>query len=429
MKVSKINWEESTYGGFRKIIDNHSYIDAPYDLEIDLPKNKNFLADYDARKLVKMFLLDQKDSLDNLVENTEEYEEISFFKKETRLKLTKVALRFHIERTIKNGVELSNLYDYYSDLIENSIISIPKFKKNWNFNWDTAEDKESKIENSFKEILSGVKKYTKKTYNYISSNSDHCREVVVDFFDNHLSGCKLRYSKVTDNLYKLLLKDCLINTDPGIVKFNHLRSGILDTNLISQTLSHKNNIFFRKDVVFNIKPFSVVLLLDYSASMQCDDRLSKQVEICLGIIKFFKALGKDINVYAHSGEYNAMVYHIYRNGEDEDYINFSNIYQAENYDGHVVKELYKNIKQDGNLLMLSISDGQPSGEDYGGDSANDFLTREVERIKRDGVIVAGIGLDFVFENLYNYSTNLKGVSINIKQISTLINRIVQNEYT
>jgi len=434
MKISKINWEESNYGGFIKIIENHGYIDAPFDLEIDLSeKHGSFINDFNGRKLIKMFLLDQKDSLKNLVLNVEEYEEKSFFRTETRLKLTKVALKLHIEQSIKKNLELSSLYEYYSDVIENSIISIPKFKKTYgSFNWNSGKqmsEKEEKIENSFEHILSRIEKYTKKNYDYITRSDNSCREVIVGFFDAPLSKTRIKYDSMAEDLYKLLLKDCLINTDPGIVKFNHLRSGILDTILISQSLCHKDNIFFRKDIINNIKPFSVVLLLDYSGSMVERDKILKQKQITLGIVKFFRGLSKDINVYAHSGGFDAKVYHIYRNGENEDYINFEGIDYQQNYDGHVIKELYKRIKQDGNLLILTISDGFPCGETYGGSSADLFLTKEVERIKRDGVIVAGIGLDFNNPKLYHYSTNLDAYNINLKQISTLINRIVQNEYT
>ena len=419
--MSSSKWESSYYGKGNKIIDNHPYINVPYEIDIETPQHITSLWYYDKQKLLKMFLLDQKSDLDVLVKNARIIKQKYAFSESNMIVLDKNSMEKAIDRC--EGRELYPLYLEYKELIVQSKILIKIRDLDLNFGSDIAEK-------LAKESLDKVHVYTRKTFDYSSGSSDRPREVFITEKYIPLLLNRKPKNNLSKQLYDEMISKCDINTSPGEIIHNHLRSGKLNTDLISQSLCLNGNIFYKKDIIDNIKPFEVVLLLDYSGSMGGYGKLGIQEHIATGITKFINHLGKSVQIFGHSGYDDPVLYSMLRKGEDVDYCSFRAITNRENYDGHIVEYLFKKIKKETDILLISISDGEPCGHGYGGPSAYSYLKEQVEKIKREGTIVAGIGLNYNRKGLYQYETDLDCGQIDseIHKIPTLINRIIASEY-
>jgi nitric oxide reductase activation protein len=139
-------------------------------------------------------------------------------------------------------------------------------------------------------------------------------------------------------------------------------------------------------------------------------------------------------IYGHSGESTPeiRIYHDKYNTTFAQTINsqLNNEYN-ENYDGPVIENIYERVRQQtsDNIIFLSISDGEPAGEDYGGPEAIKEMKRVIEKCKRDGFVTVGIGLQYHrVKDIYQYHTVIKKSDDLVKNVSSLVNRVVKTEF-
>jgi nitric oxide reductase activation protein len=139
-------------------------------------------------------------------------------------------------------------------------------------------------------------------------------------------------------------------------------------------------------------------------------------------------------IYGHSGESTpeVRIYHDKYNTTFAQTINsqMNNDYN-ENYDGPVIENIYERVRQQtsDNIIFLSISDGEPAGEDYGGSKAIEEMKRVIEKCKRDGFVTVGIGLKHKgVKEIYQYHTVVKDLNDLVKNVSSLVNRVVKTEF-
>jgi nitric oxide reductase activation protein len=92
--------------------------------------------------------------------------------------------------------------------------------------------------------------------------------------------------------------------------------------------------------------------------------------------------------------------------------------------------VYEKVRSftDDNIIFISISDGEPSGKAYGGQSAIDDMKRIIEKCKRDGFVTIGVGLEYNVKNIYNYHTVVTDNNKLVEQVSTIINKVVKTEF-
>jgi hypothetical protein len=76
-----------------------------------------------------------------------------------------------------------------------------------------------------------------------------------------------------------------------------------------------------------------------------------------------------------------------------------------------------------------LSDGQPSGDNYG--SMDDIvdMKRILEKAKRDEFVTVGIGIQYhSVEGLYVYSKVVEKLNTMVRDVSHVINNVVRAEF-
>ena len=81
------------------------------------------------------------------------------------------------------------------------------------------------------------------------------------------------------------------------------------------------------------------------------------------------------------------------------------------------------------IIFISITDGLPSGNGYGGMKDNEDLKRIIEKARRDSFVTIGIGIqaDHV-SDLYQYSKSVHELSTLPRDVSGVINKVVKSEF-
>jgi len=97
----------------------------------------------------------------------------------------------------------------------------------------------------------------------------------------------------------------------------------------------------------------------------------------------------------------------------------------------VIESVYEKVRSitSDNIIFISMSDGQPSGQNYGGTAAIHDMKKIIEKCKRDGFVTVGIGIQHVgVKEIYNYYTIVNDMTQMVKQVSLLINKVVKTEF-
>ena len=248
------------------------------------------------------------------------------------------------------------------------------------------------------------------------------------------SPYRFRAGEIKDS--EALVKLLDINFDPKSAEVKNLKLGKLDVTKIAEVPA--GNVSVYKQIVEeqDTKPFSVCILADMSGSMGNGNRIPSQLHIMNSLyLAMSQILPPDkLYIYGHSGEYSPEIYSFYT-PYDPDYerniLYYKQINWCQNYDGPVIESIHKKIREttEDRINFISLSDGEPAGNNYGGREDNEELKRILERARRDEFVTVGIGIeaDHV-SNLYTYAKPVWDLSTLPKDVASIINQVVRAEF-
>lgn len=451
--TSSTQWEKSLYGGFDKVLYDYPKIKTSYDLDYDFDKEsklpyylKTKLADI-AQLKIKQFKLE-----DYLAAGAKVEKRKCFFSGEEQKYIvpTKESLREVADYIKDHDAELGSLFEHYKDDLLNT-----------KFYYKVDETIEKKLvesptgdliipkgDKSIKSLIANIASETEK-YEYkpfitstFSADFDELKDRTT-FFNvrTKVKGIrKIRYDSNEETTAKKLLDLLDVNFDPKTDKVDNLRNGKLDVAKIATVQSGNTRVYYKVEENISTKPFALCILMDESGSMDGYKKRQQHNLVKILYKTFSQILPKDkIYIYGHSGDSEEHVdpeiriYHdpYNQNFEECFYAQMSEINFNENYDGIVIEKIYDEIrsKTSENILFISISDGQPSGCNYGGQSAVDEMKRVIEKCRRDGFVTVGIGFEYDgVKNIYSYSSTITNLQDSPKIVSTLLNKVVKLEF-
>ena len=481
---STSGWEKSHFGGFTRVLNDYPYIKIDFDLDIKASgEAASELGTWQAEKLIKLYILKAKEK--GLIEKftSKVIERPSFFgtviKKYSVVSLNNLAI---LSTICTSYPEMAPMFEHYKDSILSSTIEMeiqePEPKKDKGKGEGEGEgegqpqgEKEEEGEGDDegqgegecdgedeKESESGSPAEGKQTPKGKSGKSiqDLMGEIneskpwsVADRsltafsekpkftpFDKKDSGYSYQFNAEEKRDSELLIKLLDINFDPKSDEVKNLKLGKLDTSKIAEVPAGNLSIYKQRVEEQDTKPFSVCILADMSGSMGHGGRIPAQRHIMNTLyLAMSQILTPDkLYIYGHSGDYTPEIFTFY-SPYDTDYeknIQFYNsVNWCQNYDGPVIEAIHKKVREtnDDRIIFISLSDGQPSGNNYGGHEHNEELKRILERARRDEFVTVGIGIqaDHVTE-LYTYSKVVNDLKFLPKEVSSIINQVVRAEF-
>ena len=479
---STSGWEKSHFGGFTRVLNDYPFIKIDFDLDIKASgEAASELGTWQAEKLIKLYILKAKEK--GLIEKftSKVIERPSFFgtviKKYSVVSLNNLAI---LSTICTSYPEMAPMFEHYKDSILSSTIEMeiqePEPKKDKGEGEGEGEgqpqgEKEEEGEGDDggqgegecdgedeKESESGSPAEGKQTPKGKSGKSiqDLMGEIneskpwsVADRsltafsekpkftpFNKKDSGSSYQFNAEEKRDSELLIKLLDINFDPKSDEVKNLKLGKLDTSKIAEVPAGNLSIYKQRVEEQDTKPFSVCILADMSGSMGHGGRIPAQRHIMNTLyLAMSQILTPDkLYIYGHSGDYTPEIFTFY-SPYDTDYeknIQFYNsVNWCQNYDGPVIEAIHKKVREtnDDRIIFISLSDGQPSGNNYGGHEHNEELKRILERARRDEFVTVGIGIqaDHVTE-LYTYSKVVNDLKFLPKEVSSIINQVVRAEF-
>ena len=476
-------WEKSHFGGYHRVLTDYPYIKIDFDLEVnpEMGISKD-LGTWMGEKLIKLYILKAKE-LDLIgYFKTEVVEELKFM----QLKKYMVAKLDHegvFERICSTYTELSPMFENYKDGIFASEIKmeIPDEDKKegegegegegqgqgqgegegegegkGQGDGDGDDEEEGEGQGAPKKMGSGgnpnntrngktIQDYMKeisesKPYTHSSSLSDFSETPkFVSFAQRVRSENPTPYKfkpgeiKNAEALIKLLD----INFDPTSAEVKNLKMGKLDVSKIAEVPAGNVSVYKQTVEEQDTKPFSVCILADMSGSMGSGNRIQSQLHIMNSLyLAMTQILPPDkLYIYGHSGDNQPEIYPFYT-PYDTDYehnITFyrNGVHWCQNYDGPVIESIHKKIREtsEDRIIFISLSDGEPCGNGYGGAKDNEELKRILERARRDSFVTVGIGIEAGHvSNLYTYAKPVWDLTQLPKEVSGIINQVVRSEF-
>ena len=479
---STSGWEKSHFGGFTRVLNDYPYIKIDFDLDIKASgEAASELGTWQAEKLIKLYILKAKEK--GLIEKftSKVIERPSFFgtviKKYSVVSLNNLAI---LSTICTSYPEMAPMFEHYKDSILSSTIEMeiqePEPKKDKGEGEGEGEgqpqgEKEEEGEGDDegqgegecdgedeKESESGSPAEGKQTPKGKSGKSiqDLMGEIneskpwsVADrsltafsekpkftAFGKKDSISSYQFNAEEKRDSELLIKLLDINFDPKSDEVKNLKLGKLDTSKIAEVPAGNLSIYKQRVEEQDTKPFSVCILADMSGSMGHGGRIPAQRHIMNTLyLAMSQILTPDkLYIYGHSGDYTPEIFTFY-SPYDTDYEKniqfYHDVHWCQNYDGPVIEAIHKKVREtnDDRIIFISLSDGQPSGNNYGGHEHNEELKRILERARRDEFVTVGIGIqaDHVTE-LYTYSKVVNDLKFLPKEVSSIINQVVRAEF-
>lgn len=450
-------WEKSYFGGYRKVVRDLPYINLSYHIDITLGDTSD-LDNYDCKKVIKCFLYDSKNFKFEFQKGTRK----RFHKDVETLEITKDSLEKAIKYLSKDEkIELRNLYTNYKEMILDSTIStdiedeedLESEDGNPGEPGKREKKKEDPLHEHFRQLLGKTDLYSSKTYEFYNPNivEEDVPYTVLEMQE----GEEVQLTKEEEKLKEELLKLLDIRTDPGLNILNNLRFGKIDGKKLAEAVALNERIFYKTERFERMRPFKVVLLGDYSGSME-GTPVEEQMSLMKSLYAVFSTYNC-VDTYVHTSFDRYNTYNRYKriesetferkDGEDDRcgiyklsgenlslYKTCSNLEEEvpllQNYDGEVFRYLNKRYgNSDDAILIISISDGEPAGYNYGGNAAMNKLIKELEKCRRNNIITLGIGIDgYDVGSLYKYNLTIKNISRSSAKISNIINTIIKQEF-
>lgn len=448
MKNSISNWEESYFGGFKKILNDYPEINSPFRISTKVPEHSG-LGYYAKQKLTDIFQLkiSEHNLIKMLLAGAKKEEETTFWsgKKRTYLVADAIAVSTVVNQIIMLDEELGNLFSYYKDVIERTEFSYEMENEEDARKGKEGEEGETKMSiGECRDQASALIKRVKARKMGVESEAlTGALKDSVRFRVMEKIGYLCKYSTSEIVYSEQLLKLLDISFDPRSDKINNLRTGKISPDKIASVPAGNFHIYHRVEENQITKPFSVCILADESGSMNDGNRSTSQLSMMKILYKTFsQILPLDkIFIYGHSDYKNddnrsrpeIRVYNDKYNQIFEQAIENQGRKGrwGENYDGPVIERVYEKIRSitSDNIIFITISDGQPSGENYGGVAAINGMKKIIEKCKRDGFVTLGIGIqEECVREIYNYNTVISNMKDMVKQVSLLINKVVKTEF-
>ena len=438
---SVFGWESSYFGGYERVVYDHPFVYVPKEIEFRYT-NTTGSTPYVAEKICGMFLhrVVKHNMMKQLLHNHKVSKVTGWFgKEETVVKINRDSIRFCLNVVVDQETELRSLFEYYRNFLENiDILYYPKDDKKKSDG--AAGEGDSKVEESMAEDFKKVKE--SKPYSAYSSKDavsgelkDNTTFVVMD-----RSSTPCKYSQQIVKQANALVNLLDISFQPKEDRVENLKCGKMSPHKIAEIPAGNTHIYYRVEEDQATRPFSICVLADESGSMThrgLDDKQNDLMKVLYHA--FSQILPQDkIFFFGHSGQPDdhanpeIRIYHDKYNQNFEHTIDrqLKNDFN-ENYDGPVVECIYERVREQtsDNIIFISISDGSPSGCDYGGPSAEQELKRVIEKCKRDGFVTVGIGLQHGrIKDIYNYHTVVYDMDKLVKSVSSLINQVVKTEF-
>ena len=235
---------------------------------------------------------------------------------------------------------------------------------------------------------------------------------------------------------EMLIKLLDISFDPKSDDVKNLRIGKLDTAKIAEIPAGNMSVYKQTVEEQDTKPFSVCILADMSGSMGNGTRIQSQYHILNTLyLAMREILPPDkLFIYGHSGSCYPEIFTFYspHDPEYEKNIKFYNsVDWQQNYDGPVIEAIHKRVREtnDDRIIFISLSDGEPCGNGYGGQAHNEELKRILERARRDEFVTVGIGIEAGHVGqLYTYSKCVWDLKLLPKEVSSIVNQVVRVEF-
>jgi|694.fasta_scaffold00022_160 hypothetical protein len=229
----------------------------------------------------------------------------------------------------------------------------------------------------------------------------------------------------------MILKQLDINFDPKSAEVKNLKLGKLDTSKLAEVPAGNISVYKQTLEDQDTKAFAVCVLADMSGSMQ-GRRLNTQFTV---LNSLYLALSEiipvdDLHIYGHTGNSSEPRIYTFCNPYSPDYRKniqgYYEIYNNSNYDGVVIQEVHKKIREktDRPVILISLSDGQPC------DSV-EAMKQILERARRDQFVTVGIGIgtDYV-KNLYTFSRVVQDGKLKEmpREVASIVNHVVKSEF-
>jgi nitric oxide reductase activation protein len=227
-----------------------------------------------------------------------------------------------------------------------------------------------------------------------------------------------------------------ISFEPKSDVVKSLRAGKLDVCKIAEVPAGSTSIYKQTVEDQDTKPFGVCILADLSGSMRYGTRMDMQKRT-LNVL--YLAMSQIIPVdrlwiYGHTGDEFPEIYTFHTPYETNYALNirtYDQVDNCSNYDGPVIEAIYNKVREvtDDNIIFISLSDGQPAGDDYGGDEDIVDMKRILERARRDGFVTVSVGMQYMADpGLYLYNKTVDDMSRLAKDVSQVVNKVVQSEF-
>ena len=430
MTNSVFNWEESYFGGYERVVYDHPSIFIPYSIKINLGDTHG-TSWYIANKVMSIFLTKvikhhfTRILLDKFkVKSVRGY--IPSLDKRVAV-INKNSLKKALDMVTASDADLSNLFIHYRKLILASTIEWELSKKDDETNTEAITKSMQKDFERCKE----QKPYTWGSGGSVSGHLKNDTEFVnasQDHGDWHPTSSEM---KDANNLVNMLD----ISFDPKEDRVENLKCGKMSAHKVAEIPAGNTHVYHKVEQDISTRPFSICVLGDESGSMR-GSRQEMQHQLFKTLYYAFSQIlpPQKMFFYGHSGcdTPEVRVYHELYNPNFEYTIErqMRNSYR-ENYDGPVIENIYDRVRQQtsDNIIFISISDGQPSGHGYGGEKAIKDLKRVIEKCKRDGFVTVGVGLYYgQVKDIYSYYTIVNDMDVLVKNVSSLINRVVKTEF-
>lgn len=456
LKTSVFNWEGSYFGGHERVVYDHPFIYVPKEFEFRYTNTSGSSA-YIAEKLCAMFLhrIVKYHLMYNLIRGYTKHEVISMLgEPQTVLKLNKDMIKICLSNLIVVDTELANLFQhYFRFLCSIDILYYPpknsdeKGKGSGDGEAEGDGQEQKSLGDDNKEMEGALRKIKANTFGSWKSISDAAGgelkdATVFSVMDKTVKPCE--YSPDVIKQANALVNLLDISFQPKEDRVENLKCGKMSAHKIAEIPAGNTHIYYRVEEDIATRPFSVCVLADESGSMErgSGERSPhrKQNELMkILYYAFSQILPQDkMFFFGHSdaeqGERvpEIRIYHDKYNPNFEHTIrNQLNNRYGENYDGPVIECVYERVREQtsDNIIFISISDGGPSGVNYGGDGAVKELKRVIEKCKRDGFVTIGIGLGHgLVKDIYNYHTIINDMNNLVKSVSSLINQVVKTEF-
>lgn len=445
LTASLFGWEDSYFGGFERVVYDHPNIHIPNNIRIEV--NRMYSATwYVCEKVCKIFLLKvSKFCIGlNLVRDAQVEEIINPMTgaKSKVYCVSRHAKRNCIETIIDSDSEMKSLFQHYNDVIMDAdfYIAVPEKDDKKQESPDSGGTRESS-DHTMEELMSlanalsgiDVQKYIWQDEGKSSVSGKLKERTTFKVMPKRRKSCIFTPDQIRMANSLVSLLDISFEPKEDIIE--NLICGKMSPHKVAEIPAGNTHVYYKVEQDVSTRPFSVCVLGDESGSMRgYFDRMQNELFKVL-YYAFAQILPpQKMFFYGHSGVTSPeiRVYHELYNPDFEHTIDHQlNNNYSENYDGPVIENVYERVRKQtsDNIIFISISDGAPAGRNYGGEPAIEELKRVIEKCKRDGFVTMGVGLRLgLVKKIYGYHTVVNNMADLVKNVSSLVNRVVKTEF-